>query len=314
MTIDHRRKPSNINPYQRNEYPDDSNFENLVDNWFHIKDNLSIFIGAGASIGAKNTADDYLPTAYELRNEIWKEFVLKSNEKDTFDFSNLTLMSLEHSSSIAEAKVSRKTLIDFISKRFEISNPLWHHCVLPFLSPKSIFTTNYDNLIDISWNYFQNSLRYVHIFNESDSKHFNKSFIPLYIPHGSVLFPDKPVKDGGIVITQFDYYEMMIDRKKMLEEFMDVMSNRSVIFIGYSFSDFDISSYLFDLAKNRSGPNWYAVFPRNDSDVRTMLFDKYRIRQINKTFFDFIMELDRYTGFIPEQHKFENCKHRFLKN
>lgn len=34
--------------------------------------------------------------------------------------------------------------------------------------------------------------------------------------------------------------------------------------------------------------------------------DKFGIRQINKTFFDFIYDLDQAINFIPETWKFEN--------
>lgn len=303
MARDIFRKATNIDPYKRVEEQDD-NFDNLIHNWEDLKDDLILFLGAGASVGAINESGETLPNAYELRNQIWSRFILHPSERDTYDFSNLSLMSLEHASTLAEIKSSRRNLELFLAEKFQIQKSLWQHGMLPFLNAKSIFTTNYDNLIEKGFHTVNHGKPLNSIFNNTTS--LNSRFIPLYKPHGTIDYPHSNVSEGGFVITQFDYYEIMDTRQKMLESFISDFQNKCVIFIGYSLLDFDIASILYNLARKNKTQCWYAVFPRNDSDVRNMLRDKFGIRQINKTFFNFIYDLDKATGNIPDKWKIEN--------
>lgn len=303
MARDIFRKSTGIDPYLRVDNQDE-NFDNLLHNWDDLKNDIILFLGAGASVGALNVAGENLPNAYELRNQIWSRFILNSAERDNYDFSNLSLMSLEHASTLAEIKSSRRNLELFIAEKFQTEKTLWQHGMLPFLNAKSIFTTNYDNLIEKGFHTTNYGRPLGLVFNNTTS--VNNRFIPLYKPHGTIDYPHSKVSEGGFVITQFDYYEIIETRRKMLETFISDFQNKSVIFIGYSLFDFDIASIIYNLSKQNKTQCWYAVFPRNDSDVRNMLRDKFGIRQINKTFFNFIYDLDREISFIPDKWKFEN--------
>lgn len=310
MARDILRKATNIDPYERFEGQDD-NFDNLIHNWDDLKDDIILFLGAGASVGSFNVADEKLPNAYELRNQIWSRFILGQSERESYDFSNLSLMSLEHASTLAEVKSSRRNLELFIAEKFQVQKSLWQHGMLPFIEAKSIFTTNYDNLIEKGFQTTNQGKPLSPIFNNSTS--INKGFIPLYKPHGTIDHPHSRVTEGGFVITQFDYYEVMDTRQKMLEAFISDFQNKCVIFIGYSLLDFDIASILYNLARKKKTQCWYAVLPRNDSDVRNMLRDKFGIRQINKTFFNFMYDLDKTINFIPYKWKFENVSRELFQ-
>jgi hypothetical protein len=310
MARDIFRKNTNIDPYERIEGQDE-NFENLLHNWEDLKGDIILFLGAGASVGSLNVAGEKLPNAYELRNQIWSRFLLTSSERENYDFSNLSLMSLEHASTLAEIKSSRRNLELFVAEKFQIQKSLWQHGMLPFISSKSIFTTNYDNLIEKGFHTINHGKPLNTVFNNTTS--INSRFIPLYKPHGTIDHPHSKVSEGGFVITQFDYYEIMDTRQKMLESFISDFQNKCVIFIGYSLLDFDIASILYNLARKNNTQCWYAVFPRNDSDVRNMLRDKFGLRQINKTFFNFVYDLDKAINFIPFEWKFENVNRKLFQ-
>jgi len=300
MTRDILRRPSG-KPQRIIHYKHDENFENLVFNWKRLKNNLVLFLGAGASSAAKNRHGEYLPSAYELRNELWSNFILTDKERGHYDFSNLSLMSLEHAATLVEIKTNRKILESFIADRFEVKDSMWQHQVLPYLKPKSIFTTNYDNLIEKGFAKTNYGKALTTVFHHKSE--INQNYLPLYKPHGSVEFPHAKVSKGGLVITQFDYYEIMDARREMLETFLSDFPNCCVIFIGYSFFDFDISSILYKLSGKNKANSWYAVFPRNDADVRNMLRDRYGIKQINLDFKNFIYWLDHNVNFIPKSMK-----------
>jgi hypothetical protein len=304
-------QPSNIDPYKRGkDYPSqDDNLESFIDNWERYSKRLIMFLGAGASIGAINKLGNKLPQAYELRNEIYREFMLRPAQREGFDFQNLGLMSLEQVAALAVARCDRTSVEGFVAERFTIERPLWQHAVLSFLRPLAIFTTNYDNLVELGWQShasFGDLKPLVPHFKKTSR--LNDNFVPLYKSHGSVQFPHDEVKDGGLVLTQFDYFEMIPHRKDMLDQFTTDFNEYCVVFIGYSFQDVDLASRLYEIRKDRRGKNWYAVFPRNNADVRKMFLEEYKILQITRTFLDFLVDLDKEVNFIPDEWKFHNIE------
>ena len=125
----------------------DDNLDDFVDVWPHYSSRLMLFLGAGASLGAASQDGDALPTAIGLRDELWYRFMLSERERDKPP--KLGLLSLEHATALIEAKVGRGPLVEHVGQRFSVTLPLWPHAALPFLSPKAVYTTNYDELIEL---------------------------------------------------------------------------------------------------------------------------------------------------------------------
>lgn len=304
MAKDIAAKDTKHNPYQRWDYPPvDQYLEHFIENWERKKDNIAFFFGAGASSGAVNKQNEKLLNGYNQRNKIWEEFILSKEERGKYDFSNLSLTSLEHAASIAKVKVDEFEVNKLIINLYYCEKTLWQHAVIPFFKPKALFTTNYDNLIEKG--YICQNRDYVPLFGISNDP--NKNSTPLYKPHGCVTKNESAsIRNGGIVISHFDYFDVYNEREKMLQEFIDQLKDKLVIFIGYAFNDFDISRMLFETAKEKGRQTWYTVFPRNDVNIRDMYRDKYGIKQINRTFFDFIYDVDKALNIIPDDWKFDN--------
>lgn len=305
------RRTSDVkNPYKRGAYPaQDDNLNSFVKNWPRYSKRLIIFLGAGASVGAVNKLGRRLPQAYDLRNEIYSEFLLPPNERSNFDFTNLQMMSLEHVAALAEASSDQRSVEDFVAERFVVKQPLWQHAVLPFLKPLAVFTTNYDNLVELGWHLQEtrDDIKPLFPLFKETSK-LNDEFVPLYKSHGTAELPHKKAGVGGLVLSQFDYFEMIPHRKEMLDQFTTDFNEYCLVFIGYSFQDIDVASRLFEIRQDRSGRNWYAVFPRDNPDVREMYREKYKILQINRMFHDFLADLDSEVNFIPKEWKFDAIK------
>jgi hypothetical protein len=273
----------------------DENFEEFVSNWKLFKDRLVVFLGAGASIGARNRNGRPLLNAYELRNELWSK--LKANDPN-FDPAELRLMSLEHAAAIVEAKTGRTVLAEYLIELFRCDSPLWHHVALPYLRPKSLFTTNYDELVELGYKQHTDQLDIV-----CNDRHPVKGQAVLYKPHGSLSHANQPIGQGGLVITQFDYLEMIAEYRKMLRRAMTDFGGTCVLIVGYSFSDMDIGAELYRIRKEHAGIPWYAVFPRNDASVRKMYTKRFQVEQINRTFEHFLAELDDRVNFLPDRLK-----------
>ena len=280
----------------------DENFESFVSNWTRFKDQLVIFLEAGASVGAKNKRGVNLPNAYDLRNGMWKEF--KADEPITFDPASLKLMSLEHASAIIEAKTGRTILSEYLTEIFTCDLPLWPHVALPHLNPRSMFTTNYDELIELG---YKNSSYLPDVICSDRSPVSGRTI--LYKPHGSLSHSNQAVGRGGLVITQFDYLKMISEYRTMLRKAMTGFDTACVLIVGYSFGDMDIGAELYSLRKQNSGIPWYTIFPRDDPQVRKMYSKHFEIEQINGTFESFLSELDSRVDFVPLKfkHKYKDA-------
>lgn len=274
----------------------DDNFENFIDNWRHYQDRLIVFLGAGASMGAKCQAGNWLPTAIGLRDDLWAEFML--TEQERVAPPKLGLLSLEHSSALIEAKVGRGPLVEYVGRRFRVTQPLWPHAALPFFNPKAIYTTNYDELVELGWQRHTSLPRISPVFSPPHSS-IGEGWTPLYKPHGTAQHSAGAVGEGGIVLTQFDYFTMLENKREMLRSFLENMKSNCVVFIGYSFQDMDIASMLHSMRNQTRERHWYAVFPRADANVRSMYDRQYGIRQISRTFVDFVAEAGTRLGLIP---------------
>jgi hypothetical protein len=274
----------------------DNNFEEFVGNWPHFQKRLVVFLGAGASIGARNRTGRKLPNAYELRNSVWEKLKHEPG-MGAFDPAELRLMTLEHAAAIIEAKTGRTVLDEYLREQFDCDKPLWPHAVLPFVGPVSLFTTNYDELVELG---YKNSPSVLNV--ECGNRRPPPGRTVLYKPHGSLGHSNQPIGHGGLIITQFDYFEMIADYRGMLRKAMTEFSSTCVLFVGYSFGDMDIGAILYDIRKHDQNIPWYAVFPRDDQQVRRMYSRHFGINQINKTFETFLAELDERVSFIPAEH------------
>jgi len=277
----------------------DDNFEEFISNWKFFCNRLVVFVGAGASIGAKNAAGRPLPSAYELRNELWITFKLNDTTKP-FDPADLRLMTLEHAAAIIEAKTGRTVLSEYLVERFRCDRALWQHVALPYLQPRSLFTTNYDELVEIGYKSHIDQIDIV-----CNARVPMPDQIVLFKPHGSLSHANQPVGQGGLVITQFDYLQMISQYRSMLGRSMTSFGRTCVLIIGYSFGDMDIGAELYSLRNQSADIPWYAVFPRNDPLVRRMYSRRFKIEQINRTFEQFLAELDARVNFLPDALKHE---------
>jgi len=298
MPNDHESYNSSNQPHR---HTPDENLEGLIGNWEIYRDHFAVFLGAGASVGAMNASGQPLPTAFELRNQLWREFMLRPSQRDDFDFSDLNLVTLDHAAAIAECKVGRRPIVEWIEKAFKTRQTPRTHQALPHLNPRAIFTTNYDSLIENSWDTTVHGKDLHALFDATTE--LGSSITPLFKPHGSAERAATDVGKGGVVITQFDFFKMQEMHGKMLQKFLEGLRLRCVIFIGYSFQDLDIASKLFAMRQGDCERQWYAVFPRNDPNVRSMYERNYRIKQIARTFEQFVNELDEAVDFLPAELK-----------
>jgi hypothetical protein len=309
---DQHRFPITHPPYElRANRSDDPNLRELIDNWKLYHGRLVVLLGAGASIGAETDESParLLPSANALRNEIWQQFMRPPGEA-AFDYIELGSMTLDQASAFAAEKAGRAQLVEYLARRFQTRRSLWQHVAIPFLKPNAVFTTNYDMLIEQGWEVARQKDDRVPplttLFASGQTVPSNR--IPLFKPHGSVDHLFDPVDSGGPVITTTDYFHMLTRKREMLLEWIGRTRGVCVILIGYSMSDMDIGGFLYDIRQSDNGNNWYAVFPRSDATVRKYWTSRLRIQPIDRTFAEFMYDLDAETDILPESLKYSRIQ------
>ncbi len=186
-----------------------------------------LVFGAGASVpsGAPSVAD--------LVQDISQEFRIESGG-----------LNLREISGLAEQKRSRQDVISIVRKRFSGLRAKGSILNLPLYGWKSIFTTNYDEIVEDAYKRAGRSIK-VFSSNFDFTVQSDPNAAKLFKIHGTI---DKDVVDGSlsrIIITDGDYdlteeyREVLYDRLKA-----DISPGVRVLIIGQSLADQDLRDVI----------------------------------------------------------------------
>lgn len=209
-----------------------------------LSGNCVLFIGAGASISAG------APTSNELAKEISKKY-LQGHHIDE---------SLSRISAYVEAKpgFGRVKIIDLLLNKLTQLTISDSHLVIPKINWPAIYTTNYDTLIEKAYEKY--GIRCKAITSSKDliinSQHNSKQVF-VYKPHGCILKPE------SLVVSEDDYYTSTVNRMAIYRQLEIHKYKNTFLFVGYSFSDFDLSRIWFDVSREIDKYSvWsYALWP-----------------------------------------------------
>ena len=232
-----------------------------------------IFLGAGASLEAQ------APSARQLARELNEQFLDGKYENE----------SLDKISSYIETKpgLGRAKIAQYLIGKLAKLEPSNGHLLIPKFNWASIYTTNYDTLIEKAYTKFD--IDYRPIINNTDYMNYNKNENPrlIYKPHGCISRPE------SIILTEDDYYKCT-ENSAIIFRQLEVHKYRSTfLFIGYSFSDFNLSKIWFDVIKEAGVfAQWsYALWP-NCSEEQKQLWLSRKVLLIDARFGDFMIELN----------------------
>ncbi|MBP6146322.1 MAG: SIR2 family protein [Flavobacterium sp.] len=235
--------------------------------------NATIFIGAGLSKAAGFV--DWKGLLRDLASELG----LKIDDENDL----ISVAQFHKNAKQNRNKIDEKIVNEFTDKDIETEN---HHIIarLPF---NTIWTTNYDNLIeDTHYKYDKK----VDVKSEVDDLFFNRdnrSSI-LYKMHGD---KDKPSK---AVLLKEDYERYYYTHEPFVALLNSELITKSFLFVGFSFTDPNIN-YIFGRLTHRysdKSKDHYCVMKKcalNDYDGDQRKFEYETIKQQL-----FIEELKRY--------------------
>lgn len=176
----------------------------------------SIFAGAGLSVpeGFVNWTDLMAEIAHDLRLDI-------NNEKDL-----VSLAQFHVNENQTRSKLNRKILEEFTEDTRETEN----HKTIARLPLTSIWTTNYDELIEKSFQK-ENKVVDVKYRNNQLLTTKPKRDIVVFKMHGDVNHPDEAI------ITKEQYEQYHSTHEPFLNALAGELTTKTFLFIGFSFTD-----------------------------------------------------------------------------
>jgi tetratricopeptide (TPR) repeat protein/cold shock CspA family protein len=244
-----------------------------------------LFLGAGASIGAKHPTGQTIPKGNELRDALSEKY-LGGAMKDR---------PLATVAQLCENESSRNDVQQQIRDIFVQFEPAPFHLKIPNFRWHSIITTNYDLIIDKAYEQTTESLQSLVPFYhngqmvEREARRVQDpvQFLKL---HGCIDHIGE--HDAPLILTNEQYVKFLDSRTRLFSRLQDWAKEFPIVFCGYAISDPNVQAVLFDLFDDKiHRPMYYAVLP-GISDFEARYWLRHRITPIDATFETFLENLD----------------------
>jgi hypothetical protein len=251
-----------------------------------VKDQRAVlFLGSGASHGATHPNSEKIPLGDDLRNIIC----------DKYFGGSLKTKPLTAVAAMAANEIGLLPFQKFVRDLFLPFGPAPHHKAISTFRWKAIATTNFDQIIEQS--YDSTSALQTLVRTVKDGDHLDQRLndaqnpLPYYKLHGCTdFYTDESIP---LILSNEQYASYERNRLRLYARFRDLGYEYPFIFIGYSIGDPHIQRMLFDLtAPNIGRPPYYVIQPNVDP-IETRYWAAHRIICLSATFDDFISALDR---------------------
>lgn len=248
--------------------------------------NAILFLGSGASIGATHPQSEKIPTTEILKNKLCEKF-LNGSLKDR---------PLAQVAQFCDHEAGRIGFQTYVSSLFSEYGPAEFHKMLPKFRWHAIATTNYDLIVERAYDADEKRVQeLVRFYKDNMSieaetkKHRNPlQFLKL---HGCISKIDD--ESIPLILATEQYITFEKNRTRMFNRLKDWAHEFPIIFCGYSISDPNIQTVLFDLFDdNVQRPTYFVVQPRIDA-IEERYWLSHRITPLKFTFEKFLIELDR---------------------
>lgn len=222
-----------------------------------------LLLGAGASIPSG------LPSGAELAQRIWRR--LEPNRQ--FDGSLMDICSL------LESRHGRASLVSAVRSEFENAKPRGVFKNLPKLNWLSIYSTNFDLLVEESYRIANKSIsRVVSNYDYAEADRGNGT--PYFKIHGTI---DRDTVDGfraPMVLTRNDYASAAQHRQLLMGRLELALRTNDVLIVGQSLADSDLSSFVDQAItiQGQGGPGKTYLLQYENDDLRAEIFEDRGVR------------------------------------
>lgn len=261
-----------------------------------------LFLGAGASRGARNARGEEPPTGHELATRIRERFLGAA-------FPEMPLANLAE---VAINEAGLGNVQEFIAKELEGFEPAAHHRLLPRFVWYGLATTNYDLILEEAYRPSDGRLqRLVSISTPGrpidEVARAEDQLVYLKL-HGCLTLTDNP--DFPLVLTPDHVIEHRAKRERLYRTLVEWGNNHTIVFAGHGMQDTDLRAVLNELDDLKDyRPPYYLVAP----DIQPALVRYWAARRmtvLDGSFEDFLRGLDHcvpeagrgLTTKIPRDH------------
>ena len=245
-----------------------------------------LFLGAGASVGAKAAGGEKIPIGDRLRDKLCDKF-LGGQLKDR---------PLVAVAAIAAGEIGLIQMQKYIADMFGVFYPADFHALIPTFRWRAIASTNYDLIVERAYDRCDKPLqKYVKSVKNGDlfDDRMNATSDPVGLLkiHGCIEhYADAEIP---LILGQEQYASYSAQRERLYMRLRDWAYECPLIFCGYSIADPHIQQIIFDMTdKSISRPMYYAVMP-GVSQLESRYWASNNITCIDATFEKFLIELDR---------------------
>lgn len=243
-----------------------------------------LFLGAGANYNCNMANGEIMPTGEKLSEML----------SEKFDVPERTTLS--ETAELVEAKYTRSQLNSYICELLVNANPSEGFKLIKTFKWDSIYTTNYDMLIEDIYNSKDVEARQdLKVFYTSNQHmDLGTNTVPLYKLHGCILRAD--TTEGRLLITPDDYADYYVNRSRLFNRLADSLSDKPFLYLGYGRQDPNFRTILAHVHKEMNGdvPEGYALFP-NKSEEDDLVWDKKGVNLLDIDVDIFLKTIDRET-------------------
>ena len=243
-----------------------------------------LFLGAGASLQAKDADRKSAPSTKALSEELCQKFL--GEKKSDVD--------LQLAAELAAQAATNKVVFEYIKDRLSGLQPTRAHSLIPTFRWHTIATTNYDTLIEDSYgksvNAAQDLVRFV-----KDSEPIETRMMDAHDPvqllklHGCIDHAHDV--EIPLVLDAPHYERYRQNRKKLFTRLEGIADELPFLFVGYSLNDPHIANIIHNLENSGTRPEYFVVSPGITPEVKK-LWATRRITTIDGTFDQFMRSLD----------------------
>jgi hypothetical protein len=245
-----------------------------------------LFVGAGFSTGALNIRGEKLLRASELAGVLASRAGFPSG------------LSLEDAAEAFTDRHGDDALISLLQQEFTIQRVQPYHLELAEVPWKRIYTTNYDNVLELAYSKVKKGLAPITL-NVSPYKLPKKQTICIHL-NGFIQNLDRDTIKTQLKLTEASYLTASIGDSQWATLFrQDIRLAKAVFFVGYSLFDLDIKRILFESISIKD-KSFYIIGPTPDiaTKRRTERFGNTQLISVE----DFANTVrDVRTTFTPEE-------------
>ncbi len=253
----------------------------LLDN---VRDGKVVLVlGAGASVGATNSAGEAPPTGTALAKLL----------SDRFLGGELDDNSLPVVAELAISESDLLTVQEYIRIIFQDFQPAAFHELLPTFKWAGLATTNYDLVIERAYEQCKNRAQeLVPLIKNGDRVEERLSSprsMMLLKLHGCITrTADSSVP---LILSVDQYLTHRTGRDRVFDHLKNFSYEHTLVFVGHSLQDPDIRELLLELGGSDQRPRYYTVTPEL-SGPELRLWESKRISPLLGTFEEFLRTLD----------------------